>query len=80
MTRAEHYACRYAESDKSYDSLVAVIEAAMKEAANRERARCIRAIWSEHERDAQRLDDLATWEVAGSYVRAIAGHEAGDGG
>jgi len=34
---AETYATRYAEGDKSWDSLVRLFDAAMREATNRER-------------------------------------------
>ena len=76
MTRAQTYACRYAEGDKSYDSLVALFEAAMREGANRARAAAIQAIRAVHDREMWELDNLPTWEVRGAYERAITGDEA----
>ena len=71
MTLAETYAARYAEGDKSWDSLVRLFDAAMREATNRERARCVKAIQTAHQTEWDAIGDLATHEVLGIYTEAI---------
>lgn len=77
MRLAETYATRYAEGDKSWDSLVKLFESAMSEGANRERGRCVKVMRAYQHKHAEQLDDLATWEVVNSYIEAIQPSEAG---
>lgn len=71
MTLAETYACRFTEGGMTHDNLVTLFDAALKEGANRERARCVRAMQAEIRRNGNEISDLASWEMVGWMVEAI---------